>query len=57
MFIFYRRRLIGIAALTGVVTSDALYHTASEFARQVLIILRGLLYSPLEADLEALKEE
>ena len=52
-----RQRLVGIAALTGVVTSDALYHSASEFAKQVSILIPGLLLTLYEADLDMVKVE
>jgi len=52
-----RQRLVGIAALTGVVTSDALYHPTSEFSSQISIIIPGLLFTLQEADLEVVKKE
>lgn len=52
-----RQRLVGIAALTGVVTSDALYHSTSEFPKQISIIIPGLLTTLYEADLEVVKVE
>jgi hypothetical protein len=52
-----RQRLVGIAALTGVVTSDALYHSASEFVKQVFIVIPGLLLTLYEADLDTVKVE
>jgi hypothetical protein len=52
-----RQRLVGIAALTGVVTSEALYHPTSEFSNQVSIIIPGLLLTLQEADVEVLKDE
>ena len=58
MFTFrIRQRLVGIAALTGVVTSDVLYHSTSEFPRQVSIIIPGLFRTLYEADLEVVKVE
>jgi len=55
--IYSRRRLIGIAVLTSVVTSDVLYHATSEFASQVSTIIPGILYTLKEADIDVLKDE
>ncbi|KAF8591435.1 hypothetical protein K439DRAFT_1380352 [Ramaria rubella] len=52
-----RQRLVGIAALTGVVTSDALYHSTSRFSKQISIIIPGLLLTLHEADLHVVRDE
>ncbi|KAF8529059.1 hypothetical protein BU17DRAFT_37309 [Hysterangium stoloniferum] len=52
-----RRRLVGIAALTGVVNSDALYHATAEFSNQVSIIVPGLLFTLKETEADVLKDE
>lgn len=53
----FRRRLLGIAALTGVVTSDALYHASSEFAAQVSIIIPSILRILRGVNVDILTEE
>ncbi|KAF8517830.1 hypothetical protein JB92DRAFT_2904721 [Gautieria morchelliformis] len=52
-----RQRLVGIAAMTGTVTSDALYHSTAEFPRQVSTIIPGLLMTLCEADMDVVKVE
>lgn len=52
-----RMRLIGIAALTSAVSSDAFYGAAPEFTKQVKITIPALLVSLHEAGADALKTE
>ncbi|KAG8758554.1 plasma membrane localization protein [Serendipita sp. 396] len=52
-----RMRLIGIAAMTSAVSSDAFYVSPVEFSRQVAIVVPALLASPHEAGLESVVVE
>ncbi|KAF8351325.1 hypothetical protein F5887DRAFT_203056 [Amanita rubescens] len=52
-----RTRLIGVAALTGAANSEALYHNASQFARQVSIMMMPILDMLLHASLKRLDEQ
>lgn len=54
---YSRTRLIGLAALTGAITSEALYNDAAQFKIQVSIIMRPLLMTLLQADLSMLNEQ
>ena len=47
---------MGLAALAGVVNSEVLYHTSSEFKTQVTIIVRPLLVTLLFTELSVLDQ-
>ena len=47
---------MGLAALAGVVNSEVLYHTSSEFKTQVTIIVRPLLVTLLFTELSILDQ-
>lgn len=49
--------MIGVAALTGAANSEALYHNASQFARQVSIMMIPILDVLLHASLKRLDEQ
>ncbi|KAG1752645.1 uncharacterized protein EDB91DRAFT_1243408 [Suillus paluster] len=51
-----RTRLVGLAALTGAVNSEALYCSSSQYKPQVSIISRSLLFHVMHADLTVLDE-
>ena len=53
----YSMRLIGLAAMTAVVSSDAFYVSAQEFTRQVGIVVPALLATVHEAGTELLTDE
>ncbi|KAG8806280.1 plasma membrane localization protein, partial [Serendipita sp. 399] len=52
-----RMRLIGIAAMTAAVSSDAFYASPAEFSKQVAIVVPALFSSPYEAGLESVVVE
>ncbi|KAG2156199.1 hypothetical protein DEU56DRAFT_224351 [Suillus clintonianus] len=51
-----RTRLVGLAALTGAVNSEALYCSSSQYKPQASIISRALLFHVMNADLSVLDE-
>ncbi|KAG9317451.1 hypothetical protein JVU11DRAFT_1651 [Chiua virens] len=51
-----RTRLVGLAAITGVVTSEALYFSSTQFKSQVSKIIRALLFHILHPDPKTLDE-
>ncbi|EIW82325.1 hypothetical protein CONPUDRAFT_164944 [Coniophora puteana RWD-64-598 SS2] len=51
-----RARLVGLAALNGVVTSDVLYSSSTHFKAQVSVIIQPILYHIINTDPEALEE-
>ncbi|KAG8218633.1 hypothetical protein J3R82DRAFT_4297 [Butyriboletus roseoflavus] len=51
-----RTRLVGLAAITGVVNSEALYFSSTQFKSQVSRIIHALLSHVLQADLKSLDE-
>lgn len=51
-----RTRLVGLAALTGAVTSEALY-SSTQFASQVSIVVPALMVNILEVDISTLDME
>ncbi|KAI0698551.1 hypothetical protein C8T65DRAFT_660552 [Cerioporus squamosus] len=52
-----RTRLVGLAALVGVVNSEALYHSMTYFQSQVSVIMRALLVPFLQVDVSVLDHE
>ncbi len=50
-------RLVGLAALVGVVNSEALYHSMTYFQPQVSVIMRALLVPFLQVDVPVLDHE
>lgn len=54
---FRSTRLVGLAALTGVVTSEALYHTSSQLRDQVAAFVPALVLPLLEVDVSTLDHE
>lgn len=54
---FDRTRLVGLAALSGAVTSEALYSSQTEFRNQVSIVTSALLLALLEAKISVLSNE
>ncbi|KAL0949391.1 hypothetical protein HGRIS_009455 [Hohenbuehelia grisea] len=52
-----RTRLIGFAALTGALNSEALYSDSLQFRAQVATIMRPILRTLLEADVSLLDEQ
>ncbi|GJJ07493.1 hypothetical protein Clacol_001695 [Clathrus columnatus] len=52
-----RKRLLGLAALTAVVTSDALYHPTAEFKAQVSIIIPSILRTLRTVSVDVLFDE
>ena len=52
-----RTRLVGLAALVGVVNSEALYHSTTHFQTQVSVIMRALLVPCLQVDVSVLDHE
>jgi hypothetical protein len=53
----FSTRLIGLAALTGAVSSEVLYNDSTQFSTQASIIMRPLLVTILQADLLVLDEQ
>lgn len=51
-----RARLVGLAALTGVVTSEALYHSTPHLKMQVQIFLPAFIVPLLEVDVSTLDQ-
>ncbi|KAF8557003.1 hypothetical protein OG21DRAFT_1407944 [Imleria badia] len=51
-----RTRLVGLAAITGVVNSEALYSSSTQFKSQVSRIIRALLFHILHSDTRSLDE-
>lgn len=54
---FHRMRLIGAAAMTVAVSSDAFYASSTEFPQQVDIVVPALVASLHEAGTDSLKVE
>ncbi|ESK94402.1 cellular morphogenesis-related protein [Moniliophthora roreri MCA 2997] len=52
-----RTRLVGLAALTGAVNSEALYNDSAQFRTQVSILLRPVLVTLFQSNLSTLEEE
>ncbi|KAG9015883.1 plasma membrane localization protein [Tulasnella sp. 427] len=52
-----RKRLVGLAAISSAIQSDALFNTSSIFADQVRVIVGGLLRIVGQADLSMLSTE
>ena len=50
-------RLIGFAALTGALTSEALYNDTHQFRAQVSTIMRPILVTAFQTDLKVLEEQ
>lgn len=53
----YSTRLVGLAALTSVVTSEALYHSSTQLQAQVTTLIPAILMPLLEVDLHVLDHE
>ncbi|KAJ3812144.1 hypothetical protein F5876DRAFT_38037 [Lentinula aff. lateritia] len=51
-----RTRLVGFAAITGAINSEALYNDSSQFRTQTSIIMRPVLQTVLETDLATLNK-
>ncbi|KAG2154934.1 uncharacterized protein EDB93DRAFT_124660 [Suillus bovinus] len=51
-----RTRLVGLAALTGAVNSEALYCSSNQYKPQALIVSRALLFHVMNAELSVLDE-
>ncbi|KAG6854863.1 hypothetical protein C0991_012053 [Blastosporella zonata] len=52
-----RTRLIGFAALSGALNSEALYHDPAQFKSQVSTIMRPLLVTLFETEIDVLDEQ
>lgn len=52
-----RTRLIGFAALTGALNSEALYNDSTQFKVQVAIVMRPILVTLFEADTDTLDQQ
>ncbi|KIK67981.1 hypothetical protein GYMLUDRAFT_36788 [Collybiopsis luxurians FD-317 M1] len=52
-----RSRLVGFAAITGALNSEALYNDTSQFRAQVSIIMKPILNTLLETDLDTLNKQ
>ncbi|GAV98967.1 cellular morphogenesis-related protein [Lentinula edodes] len=52
-----RTRLVGFAAITGAINSEALYNDSSQFRTQTSIIMRPVLQTVLETDLGTLNKQ
>ncbi|PSS05382.1 hypothetical protein PHLCEN_2v3871 [Hermanssonia centrifuga] len=52
-----RTRLVGLATLTGVVTSEALYHSPTQFKAQVTTLIPALVVPLLEVEVLSLDHE
>ena len=50
-------RLVGLAALVGVVNSEALYHSLTHFQPQVNVIMRALVLPFYQVDVSELDHE
>lgn len=57
-FLFLRStRLVGLAALTGVVTSEALYHSSAQLREQVAAFIPALILPLIEVEVSTLDHE
>lgn len=54
---FPSTRLVGLAALTGVVTSEALYNSTTQLKAQISTFMPALLIPLLETDVSTLDAE
>jgi K+ transporter len=54
---FYRTRLIGLAALTAALNSEALYNDIGHFGSQVSIILRPIMVILFETSISLLDDQ
>lgn len=52
-----RTRLIGLAALNGVASSDAVFSSASDSRKQIDLVIPALLFNIFDGPIEALKVE
>ncbi|KZT42894.1 hypothetical protein SISSUDRAFT_1125151 [Sistotremastrum suecicum HHB10207 ss-3] len=52
-----RTRLIGLAAVTAVIESEALYRSTSEFPRQMNLIMPALIFNMRKVDMKILQTE
>ncbi|KAF9076803.1 hypothetical protein BDP27DRAFT_1442186 [Rhodocollybia butyracea] len=52
-----RSRLVGLAAITGALNSEALYNDSRQFRAQISIIMRPILKTLFETDLETLNKQ
>jgi protein EFR3 len=52
-----RTRLVGLAALTSVVTSEALYHSIPQLKVQASIFMASLVVPLLEVEVSSLNRE
>ncbi|TFK29366.1 hypothetical protein FA15DRAFT_664310 [Coprinopsis marcescibilis] len=52
-----RTRLIGFAAITGALNSEALYNDSRQFKAQVLILMKPILKSLFETDIKTLEDQ
>ena len=50
-------RLVGLAAITSIVSSDALFSSPEQFPRQVAIVTPALLHALHEADIHIITDE
>jgi protein EFR3 len=57
IYFSFRTRLIGLAALKGVVNSEALYNDSGQFRVQVSTIIRPLLVTLLQAEIHILNDQ
>lgn len=55
--LFDSTRLVGLAALVGVVTSEVLYNSTSQFKVQISTLIPAFLVPLLEVDISALDNE
>lgn len=53
----YRQKLIGLAALTGALSSEALYNDMLQFREQVAVIMRPILYAIFGTPLQSLDHQ
>ncbi|KAF8138461.1 hypothetical protein EV363DRAFT_1520744 [Boletus edulis] len=51
-----RTRVVGLAAITGVVNSEALYISSTQFKSQASRIIRALLFHVLQSEIKSLDE-
>lgn len=54
---FDRTRLIGLAAVTGAVTSEVLYNSSMQYKMQVPVIIPALLPNLLHTEVSVLSRE
>ncbi|KAG2013507.1 EFR3 [Coprinopsis cinerea AmutBmut pab1-1] len=52
-----RTRLIGLAAITGALNSEALYNDSRQFKAQIIVLMRPILLSLFETNLSTLDEQ